>query len=247
MSKAYKLQPNINKNYDELKTNSTTFINVTDLTLPYDLINEKCHYYFSNVTSLTINSGRWSSVVDNRILKREHILFLKTIVNLSNLKHFYLALESHIVSSEGLLEILKEAPQLSSMVIDPDQLISIWDDDELCIYLNKMIKKLDLYGYSSVILKNVIKFCEIFSNLDHLKCTIDEQDNILYLINHLPKLSILDVVYTISVDNPVRHLCQFENEAKRQNLMYRIVKGCPTHHERSLEGGVGIQVRIWTG
>jgi hypothetical protein len=247
ITKIYALQLNINRNYEEMTTNSTIFINTTDLTLPSDSINEKCHYYFSNVISLTTHNYDNFSDFDNGILKKEHIQSLKTIVNLSNLKHFYLALESHIVSSEALLEILKEAPQLSSLAIDPDQLISICDDDELCMYLNKMIKKLLINGGPSSILKNVIKFCEIFSNLDYLQCKTDEQDNILYLINHLPKLSILDVVYTISVDNPVRHLCQFENEAKRQNLMYRIVKGCPTHHERSLEGGVGIQVRIWTG
>ena len=67
MSKTYGLPPNINRNYDELTTNSTTFVNVTDLTLSYDSIKEKCHYYFSNVITLIINDYDNSSDFGNRI------------------------------------------------------------------------------------------------------------------------------------------------------------------------------------
>jgi hypothetical protein len=47
-----------------------------------------------------------------------------------------------------LLKILKEAPQLSSLIIHSNSLEFILSDKELCKYLNKMIKKLDIDRYA---------------------------------------------------------------------------------------------------
>jgi hypothetical protein len=85
-----------------------------------------------------------------------------------------------------------------------------------------MIKKLDLHfgdPYLHSTSSNLINFCKIFSNLEHLVCTVNEYDAVLYLLDHLSKLSFLEV-YVMANHNVNKYFSQFENEAKTQNMMY---------------------------
>ncbi|CAF3399083.1 unnamed protein product, partial [Rotaria sp. Silwood2] len=81
------------------------------------------------------------------------------LVNLSNLKHLDISMYQRIISTGELLEILKESSQLSSMKINPSDLALLFNDNQLCLYLNKMIKKLNIYKYAH----------SSFNNLDELK------------------------------------------------------------------------------
>jgi hypothetical protein len=208
------------------------------------VINEKCDYKFSNVKSLTIS---------DEYLRTEQMEPLKRIVNLFNLKHLDVSEHRTIASSTVLLEILKEAPQLSSMTIDPDQLISLCDDNiELANYLNKMIKKLKVdYTYTRReynYLEEKEKFCRIFSNLEQLiyikggENERNDCDMLLYLLNHLSKLLRLDAY--IRPRWYYRRWCfsRFKNEAKKLNIIYRIEPYYNSHYDV-----IEDRLRIWTG
>jgi hypothetical protein len=245
MLKKYELESTTKRYYGELTNNANTFDNVTDLILNCDVINEKCDYKFSNVKSLTIS---------DEYLRTEQMEPLKRIVNLFNLKHLDVSEHRTIASSTVLLEILKEAPQLSSMAINPGRLISLCDDNiELANYLNKMIKNLevhctDICGGKSDHFEEKEKFCRIFSNLEQLiyiTSAMNERngcDMVLYLLNHLSKLSRLDTYIRPFLTDPRWCFSRFKNEAKKLNIIYRI--------ERDYNSGNDVYrdcLRIWTG
>jgi hypothetical protein len=91
------------------------------------------------VKSLKLHNAYYSyDIFDDPTEERGDIESLKRIVNLSNIKHLDIGTTCRIESSLILFKILKEAPQLSSMRIDPSALISLINDDELCKYFNKI-------------------------------------------------------------------------------------------------------------
>jgi len=81
------------------------------------------------------------------IKEQEFIQSLKRIMNLSNVKHLYIALNY----AGEMPSILLKISQLSSLIIHPSSLELMLSDKELCKYLNKMIKKLDIDRYSYII------------------------------------------------------------------------------------------------
>ncbi len=197
ISYVYRLASNMTRYYNELVNNSNIFENVTNLVLYHDVIIEKCQYHFPHVTSIIFQDPLF--LCDNSFLFNEkHVENLKMIVNLSDVKHLSMVTGCKFETSSVLLKILKESPQLSSISINPDVLISFFDDDELCKYLNKMIKKLDL-KYCPINSLNDLykldKLWRIFSNVEQVTCRIEELlvDCLLSLLEHLPKLSRIDV------------------------------------------------------
>jgi len=239
ISKTYKLRSNTQRYSNKFVNNSHTFDNVIDLWLSYEAIREECSYYFCNITSLTIVCQYGDRVVHNGFLTKEHIQYLKTIINLSNLKHIDFSGDCRIETSRVLFEILQEAPQLSSITIDISQLISFFDDDELCKYLNKMIKKFTVPDTSFCPFKNLnelTKFCQMFSNLEQLTYKTKQSDDIFYILNHLPKLIILTIYVTLAGDSK-SSFSRFEDEAKKQNIMFHIEPVFPCEQ----------MLQIWTG
>jgi hypothetical protein len=76
--------------------------------------------------------------------------------------------------------------------------MSLFDDDELCEYLNKINKLNIVYcrhttSFHSIDLN---KFCEIFSNIEQLICTTDQSDTVLFLLKYLSKLSRMNIFST---------------------------------------------------
>ncbi len=96
-------------------------------------------YYFSNVTSLTLESESHVKDVDKEPLTIKHIDSLKTIVKLSHLRHLTISSTCRLESS-SFLQLLKETPQLSSITIGLRCLQLFFNDDELCKYLNKKLQ-----------------------------------------------------------------------------------------------------------
>jgi hypothetical protein len=74
--------------------------------------------------------------IDEELLKIEYIYSLKTIANLSHLRHLSISSNGIIIKSSTLILL-----QLSSINIELRRLQLFFDDDELCKYLNKKIKK----------------------------------------------------------------------------------------------------------
>ncbi|CAF3071085.1 unnamed protein product [Rotaria sp. Silwood2] len=177
VSNTYMLTPYTNRYGKKLINNLNIFKNVINLTLDQKIIREKCEFYFPNVESLTLeNESDTLTYDDNCFLYIEHVQLLKTIVNLINLKHLYVSSICKIDMLSVLLEILKQSLQLSSLTIDPFILSILFNDNELCRYLNKIIKKLEIYKEHDDILyefNTIPKFCQVFSNLTQLKCNKD--------------------------------------------------------------------------
>ncbi|CAF3787716.1 unnamed protein product [Rotaria sordida] len=98
-----------------------------------------------NLKSLILSISQNQSIID--AYQSEHLI--KS--TLPYLDIFSIYSYDGIENSSVLLELLKETPQLSSLFIQLSELISFLNDNELCKYLNKMIKRLDLYGDSNKI------------------------------------------------------------------------------------------------
>jgi len=100
------------------------------------------------------------------------------IVNLSNVTNLKILDTCQLVTPSIFLEILKKAQQISSLSIDPDYLQELFNNNELCNYLNKMIKKLEICFREKNSFNNfddLKKFCRIFSN-KQLTCITEDED-----------------------------------------------------------------------
>jgi hypothetical protein len=128
------------------------------------------------------------------------------------------------ISSPVFLEILKQTPQLFSLTIDWNKLKLIFNDSKLCKYLNKMIKKLRINADHNAFVNNffeVEQFCEVFSNVEHLRCEIYREKNLSFLLFRLPKLSSLHL-HWVSRGYPKEYFYRLENEVRKQNIIYDI-------------------------
>jgi hypothetical protein len=118
-------------------------------------------------------------------------------------------------------------------------LIPLLNNDELCEYLKKMIRKLDLSTFcvddqpfsqtwerrshrinrSNDILDDCYqlnKMWETFSNIEQIKCTIDSLDPIVFLLTHLPKLLRMNIwLRRMSFSTVIHHL---EKEADKRGI-----------------------------
>ncbi|CAF1170187.1 unnamed protein product [Rotaria sp. Silwood1] len=217
ISNTFELGPNTKRFPNKLTNNSNIFDEVTDLTLHNEVKKDQNQYYFSNVESLTLRIWEENQ---NQI----NIYYLKFIVNLSNLKHLNIYLYHKMLSSKELLKILKESPKLSWITICPNNLKSLFIDDELCKYLNAMIKKLNIYPYtysSFINLDELKRFCEIFSNIEQLTCFVRVPNDVLFLLNQLSKLSTINV-YFPPLGYRDYFSILFEEQSHRLNFIFRV-------------------------
>jgi hypothetical protein len=164
--------------------------NVTHLELYIESVAKNDEYYFPNITELELNSN--SGVYSNK----QCIEYLKNTVNLFNLQHLIIPAKIIVCDAFVLLMIFKEARQLSSLNICWNLLTSFLADQELCNYFNTMIKA--LYIRNSIYSKgddepnfDVEKFCQIFSNIEHLQFQSIHDNQLLFMFNRLSKLKTL--------------------------------------------------------
>ncbi|CAF3696680.1 unnamed protein product [Rotaria sp. Silwood1] len=240
ISDTYMLTPYTNRYCKKSINTLNIFNNVTNLILYEKIIRDKCEFYFSNVESLTLeNVTDTLEYNNNYFLCVEHVQFLKTIVNLINLKHLNISSKCNIDVSPVLLEILKQSLQLSSLTIDLFALSILFNNDELCRHLNKMINKLDVYKeYDDKLneFHTITKLCQVFSNLEQLKCNIRQLDSLLFILNNLSKLSFLCVVVS-QIDE--HFIDQFKHELLKLNVMHEIEYDYSTH------GMCKVDICIW--
>ena len=200
-------------------TSINPFDQVINLTLNQGFVPGNSKYYFSNIELLAlVNSDNNQNLID--------INYLKIFVNLSNLNHLNIERYERILTSSLLLEILKESPQLSQITMNSSDLMLLLNenDDELCEYLKKMIKKLNIYERSQPSFNNsdeIKKFCEIFSNIKQLRCYVNQSNDVFYLINHLSKLLTINV-YLPPLGDRNYFSDLFEEESHRLNFTYRV-------------------------
>jgi hypothetical protein len=218
------ITPHTNRYPNKSISNANTFDNVSHLILYQEAFTLKGLFYFPNVTSLSLGKILYSKDTYVDFLTIEHIYLLKMIVNLSNLKHLTISSTCKMESSSVLLQLIKETLQLSSIDIELQSLRSFFNNDELCKYLNKTITRLDIYRNPSNLFNEsggLEQFCKIFSNLEQLICHIDQDDDLLFLLIHLPNLSIMKIRLTISSDRE-RFTRWLEDEARKLQLTIHI-------------------------
>jgi len=173
------------------------FDNVTNLRVSPNAAVKHSYLKFSNVISLTLKEEEeddfWSKYF-HRLQGIYSIESSKIMVNLFKLEELHVVKDDRMKSPSILLEIFKEAPHLSSISIYPITLMALLDNVELCKYFNEMITKLLLYHKESDWSISFDKFervWKVFSNVEQLRCHIDRLENVVELLNHLPKLSSL--------------------------------------------------------
>ncbi|CAF1494892.1 unnamed protein product [Adineta steineri] len=218
MLNSYKLDIDSNRYSNQL---INTLNNVKNLTLYRAPIRETWGHCFSNVISLTILPPEYAH---RPSLGTQAIRLLQPIVNLSNLQHLNISLKFKIKDSHAFLRILQDLPKLSSLTISVRALEQFAYNKELCEYLNKVIKKLDIYKYHSSSFKfhyQIEEFCKIFSNIEELKCNIDQQNDLLFLLKHLPKLSILKA-YLWKINDHDYFYSWFKKQTNKLNLLFDV-------------------------
>jgi len=150
-------------------------------------------FYFPNVAALRLSP--MTTFDTELILTDEYVQSLNNIIRFRNLNHLYIDSNWKIGTSNAFLDILKNAPQLSSLAGDLYCLIPFFDNEELCSYLTKMIKKIDLDRiYCKFINESyqTNRLWTIFRNITHIKCYIYVQGLILFLVQHLSNLVRFD-------------------------------------------------------
>jgi hypothetical protein len=141
-------------------------------------------------------------------------------VNLSNVKHLNIPVNYEQAMPSILLKILKEAPDLSSLCIESAVLKSLLNKNELCKYLNKMIKKLDIsnyYDHRCITSDEINALYEIFPNIEQLSCAVNEPVDWLLILNKFSKLSSLSM-FLISSDF-YYFLPSFKDQTSKLNLL----------------------------
>ena len=180
---------------------SKTFDNVTSLCLPGEELMKPNGFYFPNNRSLIIQS---LPVIANRNDEQRFIRSLKKTMNLSNLQHLEIPIYSETKRPTILLEILKEAPHLSSLNICNCTIDILKTNTEICRHTSKMIKKLQFcissHSHSCQNLHDVSSVHEVFPNIEEITCYVIKPDACLLLLNNLLKLSKLSITFHLFRD-----------------------------------------------
>ncbi|CAF1351500.1 unnamed protein product [Adineta steineri] len=193
------------KKYNSSPTNVLNeFDNVKSLALFVGAIRDDSSWYFRNVQSLSLESNRVHCDEDDEDdeyeLKIEH---LKKMVNLSNIVELEITKRS-VIKSELLFEILKQMPNISSLILKKQITSSFYTNHELCELLSKKIKMFDYcnpyyyqyncpYYYQYNKIQDIDWFCKTFSNVEELHCDIDNVDDVLLILTKCSKLSIINI------------------------------------------------------
>jgi hypothetical protein len=194
ISNTYEVTPHTKRYANPSMNHINAYKNVTDLTLFIEAITDTCQYRFRNVESLDLRTEFVGEHHASPVLRTKHIECLKSIVNLCKLTHLDITSKCRINSSLVLLHLMQETPLLSALRIEKNTLISLIINDGLCKHLNKRIKKLYITGSSSYTFLNsddIVKVCEIFSNMEQFQCNVGYMDNFLLILDELSKLSHL--------------------------------------------------------
>lgn len=226
-------------------SNSTNrFANATHLSIYLSLLNGDHRYYFPNVISISLGALSYGS---NLII--EYIEYLQQIINLSKLKHLEITSGMRINDSSILLELFKQTPQLSSMIINTSNLQLSLQNEELCQHFNRLIRVLDTEFWPNIQLD---RFCEIFANLEHLACSINHEDNLMFLIEYLPKLFTLKARFKCKQDPDIKFF-RFKTNVEKFNSVCHIRKtfiDSDTDIDTDDEDGreyYSVRIFIWIG
>jgi hypothetical protein len=177
--------------YNASINNANVFHKVINLTLFVEAITDTCEYHFSNVKSLRLENTNVDKNHAYPLLQTKYIQYLKMVVSLCNVTHLDIS-SLYDLEPSVLLQLLKEARNISSLIVHKDTLFPSFDNSELRRYLNKMIRKLDVTGdddKSFIDPNEIRKLCQVFSNMEQFRCNVFQPDNLVLILHKLSNLS----------------------------------------------------------
>jgi hypothetical protein len=240
----FRLALDVKRFKNNLRNRVHSHKNVRCLDLRIGPIKHDDEYYFPNVTELSLVLDHDTS------LPMECIEYLKKVVNLFNVEHITIHHNQIVYHASFLSMIFKEARRLSCLTIRWSLLTSYLADQELCNYFNTMIKTLNIIDdypdtYDDTAEKSHFdaeKFCQIFSNVEHLQIGTIRENELLSVFNRLSKLKILNALWIMNKHFNEDRI-QFEKKLQKLNLIYHME---PPY--RCYENDLSyIKLRIWFG
>ncbi|CAF1095163.1 unnamed protein product [Adineta ricciae] len=219
----FELYSGMNRYHELAIDHQNMFSNVTQLTIHQNSM--KTDERYSSFSFL--RSERWSFVREYMLgpLKANDILSM--VKNFSHVKYLDVSHVFKFESPSVLVEILRETPRVSSLTISFDTVNSSLNDDELCQYLKRMIRNLHitkLWNFLRLRHDDIqLKFCEVFSNLDQLTCTVQKTCQMIFLLTHLPKL--LRAQFIVTEWNPYIDISSLNTCLRESDIHVDIVYG----------------------
>jgi hypothetical protein len=196
ISNEYEIMPHSKRYYHESTNSMNTFVNVRDLTIYLQNIPDNYEYHFSNVKSLQLEVTEYGKDQDRPCLNIKHIECLKMLINMDNLIQLKIPLGCQWKSPSVILQLLKEAFNLSSLEVHINTLLTMLNNDEACKYLSERIKKLNVAGRlhcNTLTTDEIVKVCQIFSKLEVFHCDVGAPDNLDTILHELSKLAHLKI------------------------------------------------------
>ncbi|UJR08030.1 hypothetical protein I4U23_012307 [Adineta vaga] len=235
------LKPYKEKYFDQSKRKYRRFDDVRCLKIDFDILSEETECYVPFASSLVLSTNAGLNNNDGlEFYEKQFVERLKMIVNLSNVKSLNIPKIHQLNLSLFLTEILKETPRLSSLTLAPNDLLMLCTDEnvQLCRSLNEKITKLQLYCDSSNSFKSsdeMNRFCDRFSNISQMTCSFSKIEHLLYLLEHLPQISVMSGFFLHQFDRHALY-SQFEKLTSKWNLIFDVdhVKTC-------------LRLRVWIG
>lgn len=191
MLDSYEIIFNGKRHYSHSLSSANIFQKVTDLKVNIGSIVDNDQYYFPNVKSLSLNNVTDDANHDYRYLNFEDVQCLKTMINLCNLTHLEISLTFQWESPSFILQLIKEASNISSLKADKTILMELWKNRQLCEWF-KTIRKLDIVVHEwnmDVNGEDIIKISQIFNNMEKFRCEINRLDILQATIRRLSRLS----------------------------------------------------------
>ncbi|UJR17426.1 hypothetical protein I4U23_004321 [Adineta vaga] len=225
------------RHFNMLVDPSKTFNNVTNLWLQGEEVMISNNFYFPHITSLIIAS--LPKLVDESD-EQKFIIALRRTMDMSHLKHLKLPLGCQVRRSRILLEIFKQASRLISLDIFKCAIDMLKSNKQICRYTSEMIRKLQYHRCFQHCIHdvsfNVNLVREIFPNIEQLICKVQEPVECLLLLNNLPKLSRLSVVFLYKNDlspfnamkeelSKLKNICFYENIQQRHGIIKMVTFG----------------------
>jgi len=211
----------LRKESNVIISNQAKLESIRHLSMNLDAIVDQTNFSFPNIETLTIKDHR-----DGRYLIETDFRFIQNFVHLSNVKHLNYKCNFSSTRFLMLVDLIKQLPNLSSIVIDREIMRSFVENHELMIYLNKKIRKLELYNNVS---SNDI---EKFSNLEQLTCLCDDQQWLETIFERLVYLSRINFKFGKVISQWPRswfqeqennfHIKLFHDVEQRDNYEYSI-------------------------
>ena len=165
------------------------------------------------------------------------------MVNFADVKRLQVHDKFSVENPSDWIELFHQMPKLCELTVTPNFLKSFLEYSHFYGYLNGRIRILNILEYEFIpctILDHVAiaKLPEMFSNIEIYIGWLNSIDDLIYLMKHFAKVSMINVFIAAKQD-PENEIKQLEHQLNQFNAIYDIERiKLQTDHYRT-------DVRIW--